>query len=348
MIKFNSKNKNIEHYTPEQVTTFLDRCDKLIKQADKIDPEIGQALKFSVLRDDNQYYNANINKNLLGDMEALIHGKSYYPKFNRNTSINEILSSTELGDAISIDGQMYVNNGSTIESINISETNYQKLFPPVSRFNSKQSKSLGNCYFIDQLQSLMNSGKGRCQLYKMFSEDSNGNLYVKTDANKNALLIDNIPNGLHHSNGGSLGIIAIELAYGAGMNDNPNITKVSQITKQMEQGGWPDFGKKGLENLLGDNCKVLEYTFDYKEVQNILRNKLNNYVNRDDVLIQVQFSKRNPKYNMIQSHAYSLKSYDAENHIFTITNPHRAGVDIRVPENEILPYISKFYATQIL
>ena len=50
---------------------------------------------------------------------------------------------------------------------------------------------------------------------------------------------------------------------------------------------------------------------------------------------------------MLMSHAYSLKSFDAVNRTYTITNPHRAGVDITIPEEEFVKNLAKLDVAKI-
>lgn len=116
----------------------------------------------------------------------------------------------------------------------------------------------------------------------------------------------------------------------------------------MNAGGWADGGNVGLTSLIGNSAKVEKYEFDAKEIRNKIQNYLSEFANKEDYLLQVQFYKQNPNYNMITGHAYTLKSYDTCSGIVTITNPHRTGLDIQIPEAEILPYIQRFSATKIV
>lgn len=345
IIQFNRNNKNIEDLVlnPNKLTVFLKRSEQIIDRAKQIDFELYSALKNNVCCYQNVGFNAKVNNNLLDDMEALVHGKNYYPRFPGNSSSLKILQETKLGDVVAIDGKMYLNNGKKMEQLVFTEKTYQELFPPISRYNIKQGK-IGNCYFVSQLEALMNNNKGRCYIYKMFKQDAVGNLLVQTAKNNSPIIIDNLPQNMPYLRNNK-GLACIELAYGAGAK-NQNVSKLSQITELMPEAHWIDGGSVGLKSLIGDGCNVTKYSFDCSQIMKTLRQNLDQYANREDYLLQMSFAKLNPKYNILNGHTYSVRAYNPINNTITIANPHRAGIDIVVPVNE-LGSIQKFSVTSI-
>lgn len=328
VMQFNRNNKNLNELLgdPKNLTDFLKRSEQIIQHAEKYRPELASALKHNMVYRDGTFFNSTVNKNLLDDMEALIHGKSYYPKFDKSASLSQIMAETKLGDAIAIDGKMFLNNGKNLERLQFDEKMYNKLFPPIDRFDIRQSKKTGDCFLISPLENLMNSQKGRCNIYRMFSQDASGNLFVKTAGNKVPVRVNNLtPNAQELA--GNNGLALLEREFNAYNNSSSSIAAYTGI--------------------LGDNCQIVHHAFDSRSIAKIIGNDFNKYLNKDDYLIRVAFTKANPQYNMLTGHAYSLKAYDKANKTFTITNPHRAGIDICVPEGDILPYLAKLDIVKI-
>ena len=349
-VRFNQDNKNLAQMLddPKALTTFFQRSRKMVETAKYCDEDIYKILKNGFTEINGVNVKTSVNPNILSDMESIIHTGRYFPQYaTRDTA--KILVETKIGDVFSINGKMFLNNGKGIEELAFDEKMYTKFFPAISRFNSHQGK-IGNCYFISQLEALMNSGKGRCHIYRMFSRDQAGNLFVQTASNKSKIRIDidnlsklgNIP----HQNGTGLGLTSLELAYGAGIHGTP-ISRLSDITPQMlmNEGGWIQGGKIGLKQFAKDTNVEL-YDIDCGRIRKNLIDYLKKYANRDDCILQTKFAQKNPKYNILQGHAYSIKSFSEKDGTITLTNPHRAGLDITVPIEE-LGLFERFIATAI-
>ena len=189
-VRFNQNNKNLAQMLddPKALTTFFQRSRKMVETAKSCDEDIYKVLKNGFTEINGVNVKASVNPNILSDMESIIHTGRYFPQYaTRDTA--KILAETRIGDVFSINGKMFLNNGKGIEELAFDEKMYTKFFPAISRFNSHQGK-IGNCYFISQLEALMNSGKGRCHIYRMFSRDKAGNLFVQTASNKSKIRID--------------------------------------------------------------------------------------------------------------------------------------------------------------
>lgn len=344
-IQFNRNNKNISELvtSPKKMSEFLEKCETLINNAKRIDKkDIFDPLMQNTSYHSKTIYNATLNKNLLDDMEALIHGKSYYPKYSSATQASQIMRETKIGDAIAIDGKMYLNNGKSLEKLNFDEKKYTELFPPVHRFNIKQSTEVGDCFMVSPLSAMMNSEKGRCHIYRMFMQDSVGNVWVKSANSAVPVCFDGfekaIPHIVHNK-----GLAMIEMAYAKGAH--PELTDFNEIM-QWTGGGWTS-NSKALELIFGDSAKTARYTFHAHDINLNLRSDLAKYANKDEFVTTIGVCKINPEYNMMPGHAYNLRGYDAKNKMVTIANPHRAGLDVKIPEEEILPYISRISVSQL-
>lgn len=344
-IQFNRNNKHISELvtSPKKMTEFLERSETLINNAKRIDKrDIFDPLMQNTSYHSKTLYNATLNKNILDDMEALIHGKSYYPKYSSTTASSQILRETKMGDAIAIDGKMYLNNGKSLEKLNFDEKKYTELFPPIRRFNAKQSTEIGDCFMVSPLSAMMNSEKGRCHIYRMFMQDSVGNVWVKSANSAVPVCFDGFEKSVPHITNNK-GLAMIEMAYAKGAN--PELTDFNEIM-HWTGGGWTS-NSKGLELIFGDSAKTARYTFHASDIDKNLRSDLAKYANRDDFVTTIGVCKINPEYNMMPSHAYTLRGYDAKNKMVTIANPHRAGLDVKIPEEEILPYISRISVSQL-
>ena len=350
-VRFNQNNKNLAQMLddPKALTTFLQRSRKMVETAKSCDEDIYKVLKNGFTEINGVNVKASVNPNILSDMESIIHTGRYFPQYaTRDTA--KILAETKIGDVFSINGKMFLNNGKGIEELAFDEKMYTKFFPAISRFNSHQGK-IGNCYFISQLEALMNSGKGRCHIYRMFSQDQAGNLFVQTANNTSKIRVDiddlqKLGSKIPHQHGSGLGLTSLELAFGAGTHGT-SISKLSDITPQMlmNEGGWIQGGKIGLKQFAKDTNVEL-YDIDCGRIRKNLIDYLKKYANRDDCILQTKFVQKNPKYNILQGHAYSIKSFSEIDGTITLTNPHRAGLDITVPIEE-LGLFERFIATAI-
>lgn len=347
-LRFNKNNSNLQELinNPTAIKDFVLRSRRMIQTAESCDKEIYTALKTGLCEYNGTSFNATVNPNILGDMESLIHTGRYFPKYGKDITASQIIQETKVGDVFSINGKMFMNNGETVEELALSESAYMKLFPPIARFNSHQGR-IGNCYFVSQLEALMASGKGRCHLYRMFSTDKAGRLYVQTANNKTPILLDNFNPNVPHIGASGDGLASIELAYGAGLHGAP-INKLSEITPNltMNEGGWKGGGSIGLKSLVGNNANVEVYSIDCKEIRDNLINYLSKYAGKDEYILQSQFARANPQYNLLQAHAYSIKGFSQADNTVILTNPHRAGLDISVPLSELGPFNS-FSVTRI-
>lgn len=106
------------------------------------------------------------------DMQALIEGKNYFEEFSANTSKLEILSKTSVGDAFSVDNNMFVRTQTGFIKLDFDKNVYKLLFPAVDRYAIAQGFSQ-NCGPIAVINNLIQVPQNRVKMYKMFEQKGN-------------------------------------------------------------------------------------------------------------------------------------------------------------------------------
>ena len=86
------------------------------------------------LNNNNSPIKCEIEPNMMNDIIKLAKGEDYIMKFSSNTNPNEIMQKLPIGEVANIDGKLYVNNGSGLERINLSEATFRKLLDFVKLF----------------------------------------------------------------------------------------------------------------------------------------------------------------------------------------------------------------------
>ena len=137
--------------------------------------------------------NGKINPLVKKDMQALIEGKNYFEEFSANTSKLEILSKTSVGDAFSIENNMFVRTQKGFIKLDFDKNVYKLLFPPVDRYAIAQGFSQ-NCGPIAVINNLIQVPQNRVKMYKMFKQKGDkiiihslGNIFNKSVFNLNDL-----------------------------------------------------------------------------------------------------------------------------------------------------------------
>ena len=120
---------------------------------------------------------ARFHKLAKSDIECLKSGKNYFQRFSKTTSHDDITNKTELGEVISIDGQMYVRGKNDIEKLKLDEEMYKKLFPALGRYCLSQVGD--SCYFVSALDGMIKNPETRIDMYKMFEQIGKHKVRVK-------------------------------------------------------------------------------------------------------------------------------------------------------------------------
>ncbi len=106
------------------------------------------------------------------DMQALIEGKNYFEEFSANASKLDILSKTTVGDAFSIENDMFVRTQIGFIKLDFDKRVYKLLFPAVDRYAIAQGFSQ-NCGPIAVINNLIQVPQNRVKMYKMFKQKGN-------------------------------------------------------------------------------------------------------------------------------------------------------------------------------
>lgn len=119
---------------------------------------------------DNAKYNSFFSKNVLNDVKKLYSGEPLVKEFPAGTNLTEIADIVDKGETATVDGKLYVNDDGKMTELKMSKETFEKLFPLVTRFNTKQG-DLGDCWLVSSLENLMDLPSGRAKIYQLFEQD---------------------------------------------------------------------------------------------------------------------------------------------------------------------------------
>ena len=274
-----------------------------------------------------------VNKNALDDIIKLANGEDYIKKFTSGTSKSQIMRETPVGEVANVGGVLYVNNGTTLERINMSEKTFRKLFPPVKRFNTHQGY-IGTCYLVSALENLYSTPLGRVRLYRLIGEDSEG-IYTTTANSSGRKNYFKRFDSQHKHILEEGGLAIIEQGYcknerNQALRVNPRET---QIMDANHGGNTADV----IKGLFGKEPIV---TYDTQSI----RNYIIKYANNKNFSINVSTTSGSDsnalarEYDLFSGHEYAIKVYNASTDSVLISNPWHSGVTIEVPMQEALKY----------
>jgi len=110
---------------------------------------------------------------VVSDADKLLRGESVVPRFSSDVSADKILKSTKIGDAVSVNGTIYFNEGKKLSKSSLTEETFAKLFPLLESHALRQG-GIPNCYFISGgLTDFMGNPETRIKLYNMIKQDGN-------------------------------------------------------------------------------------------------------------------------------------------------------------------------------
>ena len=118
--------------------------------------------------------NDNLAKDLDLVYEARKAGKSVEDAYVPNVkSQEEGNKTTKIGDVFKVENEekIYVKTDENeSRQLDMDKKMFIKLFPPAKRFTTQQ-RSIGDCYLVSTLGTLMNNDKARVALYEAFHQD---------------------------------------------------------------------------------------------------------------------------------------------------------------------------------
>ena len=307
---------------------------KVLDDTNLVDPKIKNAiLHGNADMGRSGIVDCTVDKNILNDVVKLANGEDYIKKFPSETPEAEIMRETPVGEVAIVDGVLYVNNGTNLEKINMSEPTFRRLFPPIKRFSTHQGE-VGDCYLVSPLENLYSKPKGRVQIYRMIGEDANGIYTITANSGYEKTYFYRLDSEYKHiKEEGGLAIIEQgycknELAEAVGFD--PTETRIMEINA----GGW---AHDAIFNLLR---KQTTCTRDPDSIQNYIRE----YGNNEDYVINVgslagsDTNAMSKKYDLYEGHIYSIKGYNSATDCVIISNPWHSGLTVEIPMSEFLQY----------
>lgn len=351
LIQLNRHNKNVEKLidSPKEVSDFLVKTGQILLEKTSKNPKLTRMCNVLVtgsrLSDATVETPALLNSNILDDIENLVHGKSYIKQFKIGKPQAEILKETKIGEAFSINGEMFIKESeNNLFKLDYSEKVFEKLFPPVDRFNITQG-NLGDCYFVSAINSLMNTPKGRNEIYKMFKGSTENQLLVTSIRSPHTYKFQRFDNeGRHLLNENGLSIVEQYFAACEATTGLKYPLKVTEeeLMKQFGGGGLPYNISRRLVPVPSQNLN--QFAHDEKELIKLLKDNMNNentIINfgTKDLKMSTNESLLDERFYLYSKHAYSIKKYNMAQNTVIISNPWSGAIDIEIPISELSKHI---------
>ena len=343
ILNLNRNNENVVQIidSPQEVSNLINKIANIGKTLTCDAEGQNQIMNVLVLGRLSNGTPAVLNKSLLNDFENVVHGKSYYKKFAETVSLKELGSKVKEGEAFSIGGKMYIKESDdVITSLEFDENVFEKLFPPIERYNICQGKT-GDCFFLSPLNSMMEKPNFRTQIYKMFkgSKPSKISILNKQHPNDALLFDDVITNELGIRNNNAFSLLEQYQAlsyYGEGIPPsqiveyNPNYVMrlfngVPALGDCSESYGIINYANKYKANNIGELKEMLaKYSAEKISVINFGTKPI----------------KYNPNFDLAGGHVYSVKGYDKNTGLVTIANPWHGGIETSIDIAELDKYLN--------
>ncbi len=153
------------------------------------------------------------------------------------------IESCEIGDAFQVEDEDYIRiktSEDSSELMSISKDTYNKLFPLIERFATKQG-STGDCYLIESLMRIYENPSERAYLVSMFSEDEDGNITVTLPGSSVSVVFENgeLPESEDYEDYsiGADGYKLLEYTYGTAVKEDA----INQVMDELSTDELVDF-----------------------------------------------------------------------------------------------------------
>lgn len=364
------KLNNPEMYQRIKDTEFIERV------------ECGQ-IPANALRNLNS--NSDLSDAIYADLKTLKEGHSIVPEF-KGVSLKDAFNQTKIGDAVEVDGKMYINDGKQLIEWEMTKEKYLELFPPVTRFTTCQ-QAIGDCYFVTALSSSMENPHARVNLYKSFRQQGN-DIIVTVKAYENYGGSNTFTDSkiiLPAENTHIVGCKGLQMyeqtyaktAFRFEKNDPtpmlPTHTNTHTTMYRIE-GGWPVEAMSEIHGIdyipRKDTEQGIKWVDDVPDTEKFsvgilhdlsdakaeakLEKYIIEYVNDNSMIKFGTISKNGsdaestilPEYNLLTSHAYSISGYDAKTKTVSISNPHNASIITKIPLSTLSKYVRTIHITK--
>ncbi len=319
---------------------FVKNIKKILNDKKITSPEIKNAIERGMTEMSNGcgVQKCSVDKNLMNDIVKLAMGEDYIGHYNEMVSPQTIMAQTPVGEVVNWCGQLFVNNGEYLQQINLSETTFRKLFPPVSRFSMHQGH-IGTCYLVSGLEKMYSTPKGRAMLYSMIGEDANG-IYTQTYNSNGTKTYFRRFDSHHKHVKEETGLAILEQGFckntvKTAREFNPRET----IIMDLNDGGRIEWALEGLigrkPNIVtGSDAKAQQIRLHANNPNAIINCATRSYRGSDaDILCA--------KYNILAEHEYSIKGYNPSNDSVIVCNPHHSGLTVEIPMDEFIQYFEE-------
>jgi len=279
---------------------------------------------------------------ILEDIQKLLKGESLVKKFK---STKVALKNTILGDVVSIDGKMYINNNGKLDPWKMSEEKFNELFPLVDRFSVRQN--IGDCYLLSTLDALYTNPHTRGTYYKMFEQ--NGKSVLVTipgykDFKGTTYFKSGTFNPTRYSADGPLHLQMLERSYSrsairnpANMDAatasaplNPETTNNNRFLSNRITGG---FQRTVMNEIIpekngGHPLSQLEFIRNDEAVDWV---KV--FSNDKDYILSAAYWPDTARKN---GHAITVSGYDEATQSVVLRNPWYTAIEYKIPLDEFL------------
>lgn len=343
----------------------LDDQDKAITLSIKrlIEPENYKSMEDSGIFDLVKQKKINTNviykeasdvfrQDLLDDIQRLRNGESLVKHFS---SLEEATAKSAVGDAISINGKMFINDSGKLEPWNMSEESFNKLFPLVQRFSCTQG--LGDCFLISALENLYSNPHARGKYYKLFEQqgddivvtlpaykDFNGSVrFAKGELEKSC----GSANGARHMQ-------LVEQTYARTALRAEKFTPTTQnplktddidfLNKRIDGGQTSDAIRDLLgidDSLISPKISTIIVKNDNKEE---IKELIEKNINDEHIIINLGYCTNNAR---TTGHAISIKGYNPQKGKITICDPNNTAYLREVSLEEQLATINRIWITKV-
>ena len=151
-------------------------------------------------------------------------------------TLSDAQTSTKIGDVFRVEGEdkIYVKSADNkSEQLEMDAKTYIKLFPPIERYATTQSKA-GDCYLLSSINTIMGNENTRATIYKCFTQEGE-NISVKLPNGQTKTVFENskMPEDTDFSvfSQGADGIKMLERAYGIELKEQ----KIQKFYEYMDE-----------------------------------------------------------------------------------------------------------------
>lgn len=310
--------------------------------------------------DENIYF----TENFLKDINKISKGTPLVTEIPTGTTLKDIQRFVEEGEVGILNGKLFANQGGKAVELKLSKEKFEELFPLMERFKISQGE-VGDCWLVSSIDNFMANPSQRVELYKLMRQDGN-DILIKYPSGKNELrFINGEPyNDRGQLSEGAKGLRLFEQSFIfhraktytqnaaetdviARLQENPELilklnggiqAEFSDAIYGYDKSDWAAWKAFFKDAVI----TPLKYWFKTSRQQRRTAEELRRWAEKNkpylvtyscDIQKDMRFREGivNPEYDLFAPHGYSLKDYNADKKIATLSNPHHTEVIIEAP-----------------